>query len=75
MRILALAVLSFSASLVIHAQSSLPPFPAPATVVQDDKQFNATTIGPGNTFTVCEAPDDVDSIVSGAIKPQRGDYL
>jgi hypothetical protein len=58
MRILALTVLSFSASLALHAQSSLPPFPAPATVVQDNKQFNATTIGPGNTFTVRKTPDD-----------------
>jgi len=59
MRVLALALLSFSASVALHAQSSLQPFPAPTTVVQDGKQFNATTIGPGNTITVRQTPDDL----------------
>src|SRR5277367_5153630 len=58
MRVLALALLSFLVPVVLHAQSALLPFPDPTRVVKDDKQFNATTLGPGNTITVREAPDD-----------------
>lgn len=58
MRVITLALLGFVSSAVLHAQSALPPFPDPTKIVKDEKQFNATTLGPGNTFTVREAPDD-----------------
>ena len=37
---------------------SLPELPSPTKVLQDEKQFNAVTLGPGNTFSVREAPPD-----------------
>jgi WD40 repeat protein len=42
------------------AQSSapLPDLPAPTRTLENDKQFNAVTIGPGNTFSIREAPPD-----------------
>jgi hypothetical protein len=45
-------------SALAQAPSSLPQFPAPTKILQDDKQFNAVTFGPGNTFTVRQAPPD-----------------
>jgi WD40 repeat protein len=38
--------------------SSLPELPSPTKTLQDEKQFNAVTLGPGNTFSVREAPPD-----------------
>src|SRR5580658_5768787 len=58
MRFVASSLLALVLSVAGHAQSTLLPFPDPAKIVKDDKQFNATTLGPGNTFTVREAPDD-----------------
>lgn len=58
MRFVALSIVALVLSTSAHAQSTLLPFPDPTKTVQDDKQFNATTLGPGNTFTVREAPDD-----------------
>jgi hypothetical protein len=42
-----------------HAQSPLPSFPEPEKVVKSDKQFNAVTLGPGNTFSVQATPPDL----------------
>lgn len=58
MRLVALALLALVNSAAVHSQSALPPFPAPAKIVMDDKQCTATMFGPGNTITVREAPDD-----------------
>ena len=58
MRFVALSIAALVLSTSGHAQSTLLPFPGPTKTVQDDKQFNATTFGPGNTLTVREAPDD-----------------
>jgi hypothetical protein len=38
--------------------ASLPELPSPTKTLQDEKQFNAVTLGPGNTFSVREAPPD-----------------
>ncbi len=40
------------------AQTNLPVFPEPHKALQDDKQFNAVTLGPQNTFSIHEAPAD-----------------
>ncbi len=47
-------------SICVSAQTPkpLPLFPAPEKTFQSDKQFNAVTIGPGNTFTVRKTPPD-----------------
>jgi hypothetical protein len=37
---------------------SLPELPSPTRILQDEKQFNATTLGPGNSFTVKQTPPD-----------------
>jgi hypothetical protein len=58
MRVVALTLIAIVSSAVVQAQATLQPFPDPTKVVKDEKQFNATTFGPGNTFTVHEAPDD-----------------
>src|SRR6266568_782787 len=39
-------------------QASMPELPAPTKIFQDEKQFNAVTLGPGNTFSIREAPPD-----------------
>jgi hypothetical protein len=44
----------------VHAQSPLPSFPEPEKVIKSDKQFNAVTLGPGNTFSIQAAPPDLE---------------
>jgi dipeptidyl aminopeptidase/acylaminoacyl peptidase len=58
MRFVTLSIAALAFSVSACAQSVLPAFPDPTKIMQDEKQFNATTLGPGNTFTVREAPDD-----------------
>lgn len=41
----------------VHAQSPSP-FPEPDKVIKSDRQFNALTLGPGNTFSIRAAPPD-----------------
>jgi WD40 repeat protein len=36
----------------------LPELPSPTRILQDEKQFNAVTLGPGNSITVQQAPPD-----------------
>ena len=36
----------------------MPELPSPTKVFQDEKQFNAVTLGRGNTFSIREAPPD-----------------
>jgi WD40 repeat protein len=60
MRSFALPLVILLSSAVVHAQSALAPFPEPTKILKDDKQFNATTVGPGNTFTVHETPADFE---------------
>jgi len=38
--------------------AALPELPSRTKVLQDEKQFNAVTLGPGNTFSVRETPPD-----------------
>ena len=44
------------ASLTISALSNFPP---PTKILQDEKQFNAVKLGPGNTFSIQETPPDL----------------
>ena len=44
----------------VHAQSPLPSFPEPEKIIKSDKQFNAVTLGPGNTFSVQAVPPDFE---------------
>lgn len=37
---------------------STPELPSPTKIFQNEKQFNAVTLGPGNTFSIREAPPD-----------------
>jgi hypothetical protein len=37
---------------------ALPELPSPTRVLQNEKQFNAVTLGPGNSFTVKQTPPD-----------------
>jgi hypothetical protein len=41
------------------AQLPLPQFPSPTKTLADNKQFNAVTLGPGNTFSVQSPPADL----------------
>jgi hypothetical protein len=59
MRVVALTLIAFVSSVAVHAQAALQPFPDPTKTVRDEKQFNATTFGPGNTISVHEASDDL----------------
>lgn len=45
----------------VFAQVPIPlrAFPPPEKTFQDDKQFNALTLGPGNSFSIHEAPPDL----------------
>jgi WD40 repeat protein len=38
--------------------ASLPELPSPTKTIQDKKQFNAVTLGPGNNFSIRAAPPD-----------------
>jgi hypothetical protein len=42
------------------SQTQTPPkeFPSPTKSLQDEKKFNATRLGPGNTITVQQTPPD-----------------
>jgi WD40 repeat protein len=42
-----------------QAPSPVPAFPASDKVFQDDKQFNALTLGPGNDIEIHQAPPDL----------------
>jgi len=55
--LLRVSVLAVAAS--VRAQLAFPPFPEPDAVLQSDKAFNAVQLGPGNTFTVRQAPPDL----------------
>lgn len=60
MGFLVLACVVLLGSIGIHAQSALAPFPEPVKILKEDTQFNAVTLGPGNTITVREAPADLE---------------
>ena len=60
MRYLALGCTLLLCLRAVHAQSLLPPFPEPQKVIKSDKQFNAVTVGPGNTFSIQAAPPDLE---------------
>jgi len=40
------------------SQTPLTEFPSPTRSLQDEKKFNATRLGPGNTMTVQQTPPD-----------------
>jgi WD40 repeat protein len=39
--------------------ASLPELPSPTKIIQDERKFNAITLGPGNTIVVRETPSDL----------------
>ena len=41
-----------------QAPATLSDFPPPARVLQDEKQYNAVKLGPGNTFSIQQTPPD-----------------
>jgi len=41
-----------------QTSGTLSDFPPPTRVLQDDKQFNAVRLGPGNTFSIQKTPPD-----------------
>jgi len=45
-------------SALSQTPATLPEFPSPARILQDEKQFNALKLGPGNTFTIQQTPPD-----------------
>src|ERR1700691_5020023 len=66
--LLAGCILLSAYSAIAQSIASLPELPAPTRIFQDSKQFNAVTLGPGNTFTVRETPPDL-RLVSFDISP------
>lgn len=53
------AVILFSSfSIPSQTLPTLPDFPTPTRVLQDEKQFNAVKLGPGNTFSIQQTPPD-----------------
>lgn len=51
-------VLLWACSGLSQTQTPLTEFPSPTRSLQDEKKFNATTLGPGNTITVRQTPPD-----------------
>jgi WD40 repeat protein len=51
-------VLLLAVGGLAQTPASLPDLPSPTNILPDDKEFNAVTLGPGNTFTVHEVPAD-----------------
>jgi hypothetical protein len=59
MKIPVCAVMLFCAfSTPSQTPPTLSEFPAPTKVLQDEKQFNAVKLGPGNTFSIQQTPPD-----------------
>ena len=58
MRVVALTLIAIVSSAVVQAQATLQPFPDPTKVVKDEKQFNATTFGPGKHIYSSRGPHD-----------------
>ena len=57
--LLGLILLASCAGLTQTLPPSLPELPTPTRIIQDEKQFNAVTLGPGNSFSIREAPPDL----------------
>lgn len=51
-------ILFCSFSIPSQTLPTLPDFPTPTRVLQDEKQFNAVKLGPGNTFSIQQTPPD-----------------
>lgn len=51
-------ILLCSFSIPSQTLPTLPDFPTPTRVLQDEKQFNAVKLGPGNTFSIQQTPPD-----------------
>jgi WD40 repeat protein len=52
------SVLLCACDELAQTPASLPELPSPTRILQDEKQFNATTLGPGNRITVQQTPPD-----------------
>lgn len=51
-------ILSCAISIPSQTLPTLSAFPTPTRVLQDEKQFNAVKLGPGNTFSIQQTPPD-----------------
>ena len=51
-------ILFCACSAQSQTSPTLSDFPPPTKVLQDEKQFNAVKLGPGNTFSIQQAPPD-----------------
>ena len=52
------SILLGACGVLAQMPASLPELPSPTRILQDEKKFNATTLGPGNRFTVRQTPPD-----------------
>jgi hypothetical protein len=52
-------ILLVGCGALAQTSASMPDLPAPARIVQDEKQFNAVTLGPGSSFSIRQAPPDL----------------
>jgi hypothetical protein len=51
-------ILLYAFSTASETLPKLSDFPTPTKVLQDEKQFNAVKLGPGNTFSIQQTPPD-----------------
>jgi WD40 repeat protein len=51
-------MLFYALSALSQTPASLADFPPPTRVLQDERQFNAVTLGPGNTLSIQQTPPD-----------------
>jgi hypothetical protein len=53
-----LSVLLCACDALSQTPAALPELPAPTRILQDEKQFNAVTLGPGNSMSIQQTPPD-----------------
>ncbi|MGA2418556.1 MAG: hypothetical protein ABSG69_00615 [Candidatus Acidiferrum sp.] len=57
--ILCASLLLWASSAPSQTLATLSEIPSPTRSLQDEKQFNAVKLGPGNTFTIQQTPPDL----------------
>lgn len=58
-RFLSGGILLLACAGLAQTPASLPELPSPTKIIQDERQFNAITLGPGNRIIVRETPPDL----------------
>jgi WD40 repeat protein len=51
-------MLLWACSVQSQTLATMSEFPSPTRILQDEKQFNAVKLGPGNTFSIQQMPPD-----------------